>query len=609
MLRKRVTHIIAAVTILSLMMGTIVSAAEETSDDNLLLKDAADAEYTSAENVYAVLASDGSFDSAYVIHSFDVTKAGKITSYGDYASMTNLTTPDGIQGQNGVQTFYAEEGKFYYQGNSDKVKLPWKISITYYLNGKQVAAKELAGQSGALEIVVTTTKDPSVNPEFYDNYMLQATFTLDMEKCSNVAAEGAAIAEAGSNKTVIFTGLPGKDTQMRMSADVKEFEMEAVSIAAVPFSMAFEMPDTDEMADGLTQLTDAIRQLDEGVGELQSGMDLLVDNAGTLKDGSGMFAEGINTVSANSAALVDASAQISGALQMIAGNLGSVDMSSIGTLAELPGMLTGLADTLDAVQNGIAVVPETYRQAYGALQNSAASVSGAALTDAELAALETAAVAAQDDGAAMAALSRVKQLNTLVQQLAQAQTAVDGLDMQVQQLAGTLGQISGGLRQQAGALNDQLASQDIVGAMTALQGGLSALAENYTNFHSVLTAYAGGVDTLASSYGQLDRGLNAYLGGVEQAADGTVLLKDGTSQLAVNTENIPEEMQKQIDEFMEDYQFDFTPVSFIDERNASVTSVQFLISTPKIEIPEVEEAEEVEEEDAGFIDRLKSLFQ
>lgn len=594
MFRKKVTTMIAAVAVLSLVGGTVCVAAEN-----------GEAEYTAAENVYATLASDGSFEHSYVIHSFDVEKAGQITSYGEYDSVKNLTSLNLIQTKGGVQTVDAEEGKFYYQGDSGKIKLPWQIDIAYYLDGQKIEPGELAGKSGALEIVVNTTKEPSVNEAFYENYMLQTTFTFNMEKCKNIDAEGASVAEAGSNKTVIFTSLPGKDAKMRIKADVEEFEMDAATIAAVPFSMAFEMPDTDEMADGLTQLADAIQQLDEGVGELVSGMNLLSDNAGTLKSGAGSFALGINTVSDNSETLVNASAQINGALQTIVSNLGNVDMSSMAELAGLPGALTDLAGALEGMKSGLEGIPAMYRQAYGALSDSVEGVSGAALTDAELAALEA---AVQNDETAKAVLQRVKALNALARQLAQAQTAVDSVDAVVGELSKTIGDLAQGLRAQAGQLSDKLTSQDLAGALGKLQSGLGTLADNYSDFHSGLTAYTGGVDMLADSYGQLNQGLSAYLSGVEQAAEGTGVLKQGTSQLAVNTENIPEEMQTQIEEFMANYQYDFTPVSFIDERNESVTSVQFIISTEKIEIPEPVVEEELEEERSGFIDRLKGIF-
>lgn len=614
MFRRRVTPVIAAVAAGSLILGNVCFAAEGISKEgdsaaqgSLLVKNKNAAEYTSAENIYAVLASDGSFESAYVINSFDVKKAGIITAYGEYDTVKNLTTRDRIEDENGVQTVSAEEGKFYYEGDTEALKLPWKISLEYYLDGKKVTAEELAGKSGALEIVLKTEKEPSVNEAFYENYMLQATFTLNMEKCSNVLAEGAAVAEAGSSKTVIFTVLPGQDADVHLTADVEAFEMDAASIAAVPFSMAFDMPDTDEMADGLTQLADAIRQLDEGVSELAGGMDTLAESAGTLKTGSGSFAQGLNTVSANSAALVSASAQIQGALQMISQNLGSVDMSSMEALAALPNGLYGLADALDEVAAGLAGVPQMYGQIYGNLNTIIGNASGSALSEEELAALEAAAENGNEE--TKAAVEKVKQLNALAAQLAQAQAGVEQVDGIVQSLAGVVSQLAAGIRQQADSLAAQLASQDIAAAMTSLRDGLGTLADSYGEFHAGLTAYTGGVDTLASSYGQLDQGLNAYLNGVEQAADGTGQLKAGTSQLAVSTENIPEEMQKQIEEFMEDYQFDFTPVSFIDERNDTVTAVQFIISTPKIAVPEEEEAEEAEEEQNGIIDRLKKLFQ
>ena len=88
--------------------------------------------------------------------------------------------------------------------------LPWNISIRYYLDGKEYAPQDVAGKSGALEIRFSVTKNESCGGSFYDDYALQASFTLDTERCQNIVSNGATVANVGSDKQLTYTILPGR---------------------------------------------------------------------------------------------------------------------------------------------------------------------------------------------------------------------------------------------------------------------------------------------------------------------------------------------------------------------------------------------------------------
>ena len=114
------------------------------------------------ENVYASLEEDGTVSGVYVVNEYDLEKDTKITDYGDYTEVTNLTTEDKIEKSAGGYTVEGKKGKFYYQGNLETKELPWKIQISYYLNGEKKNPKELAGESGNLEIPISVKKNEKV---------------------------------------------------------------------------------------------------------------------------------------------------------------------------------------------------------------------------------------------------------------------------------------------------------------------------------------------------------------------------------------------------------------------------------------------------------------
>lgn len=240
-----------------------------------------DAEYSKNENVYVRLDTDGDVEGTYVVNTFTITEAGEITDYGDYASVMNLTNLDGIVQDGDEYSFYAEKGKFYYQGNLDHAQLPWKFEITYLLDGKKLKEEEIAGAQGDLEIHMEIKKNPAVsNSAFYDAYLLQVSFTLDNDLCRDIEAKGASITDAGAKEQITFTVLPDaaqamqeetsdeEDTQEEASedeeaqdeessgielvvkAEVEDFEMDDISIAGAPmavFPVSFVSEENTEM--------------------------------------------------------------------------------------------------------------------------------------------------------------------------------------------------------------------------------------------------------------------------------------------------------------------------------------------------------------------------
>lgn len=242
---------------------------------------ASKAKYNKNENVYVRMDSEGDVTGTYVVNAFTVKEAGEITDYGDYESVHNLTSLDAIEEDKDEYTFYAEKGKFYYQGNVGDSQLPWNFETTYILDGKEVDAEELAGAEGDLEIHMLIKENAAVaNPAFYPAYLLQVSFTLDNDLCEDIVAKGASMADAGADQQITFTVMPdagsgqtgtqdgqssdtetgesqegkstetAKEVELVISASVTDFEMGDISIngaAMTDFPVSFVSEDNEKM--------------------------------------------------------------------------------------------------------------------------------------------------------------------------------------------------------------------------------------------------------------------------------------------------------------------------------------------------------------------------
>lgn len=105
-------------------------------------------------------------------------------------------------------------------------------------------------------------------------------------------------------------------------------------------------------------------------------------------------------------------------------------------------------------------------------------------------------------------------------------------------------------------------------------------------------------------------GLSDYTSGVSDLLDGAQEMKNGTGEFRSETANINDTINEKIDEMIADKTGSGVSVSsFVDPRNTDIENVQFVITTPSIHVSSVQPEETVETEDAGILQKIRSLFR
>jgi putative membrane protein len=594
--KKRLTY--SALALMLFLPSFLSAPAQAETEGKVSSKD---------EVVYATLNAEGNLAHIYVVNTFDVARAGEILDYGQYSSVKNLTDLKELDKEGQKIEMEAPEGKFTYQGNmSEETELPWNVEVSYVLDGKKVNPSELAGKSGHLQIQVDTAENESAHSVFYENYLLQVSMSLP-NTYENIEAADGMVANAGKNKQITFTVMPGKEKKLTAEADVKDFEFKGVEIAAVPSTLPIDTTGTEGLTGDMSELSDAIGKLNEGVADLENGVSELNSGAGALRDGSAQYKKGVNELSGSSPELVSASSQIRDALgtinQSLSGQSAEVDLSSLN---ELPAGLNELAGGLNETAAGMTMLKDHYSQAYAALDGAIKEIPESQLTKEEIAALrESAANPEVVDrlAASHAAAQKVKATYDSVNQ------AFAAVEPSLNQMSGAVKEISGQLTSISDNLSAALKETDMSG-LTELQKGLSQLSANYGDFHSGLVGYTEGVGQLSSSYGKLHSGISELAGGTGELAGGVSELHDGTSELHQETKSLPEKMQAEINKMMDEYdKSDFRPVSFVSPQNKKVSSVQFVIKTEGIEKEEKKVKKSEPEEEKGFWELFLDLFR
>ncbi|TYS77042.1 YhgE/Pip domain-containing protein [Rossellomorea aquimaris] len=559
------------------------------------------------EVVYATLNASGNLDNIYVVNTLEVEKAGEILDYGKYSSVKNLIDLAEINQDGQKIEMEAPEGKFYYQGNMDKeTELPWNVNVSYLLDGKEVKADELAGKHGHLEISVEITENEEGDAAFYENYLLQVSLAMP-NTYRDIEAPDGMVANAGKNKQITFTVMPGEEETLSVEANVEDFEFNGVEIAAVPSTLPIDASGTGSMTEDMSELSSAIKELNDGVAELETGVAELHNGSASLQDGSAQYKNGMSELNRSSAGLVNGSASIRDALaginQSLSGQSADMDLSS---LSELPAGLKGLAGGLTEVSAGLNALQENYAGAYAVLAGAINEIPAGQVSEEQIAALyESGADPAVVDqlAASYAAAQKVKAT------YGQVQEAFAAVEPALTELSGSVSTISGQLTKTADSISASLKETDMSG-LAELQKGIASLSAEYGEFHSGLAGYTNGVGNLASSYSELHSGIVDLTGGTNELKNGVGDLHDGTAQLYKETKDLPAQMQEEIDKMITEYdKSDFEPVSFVSSENENVSSVQFVIKTESIEIEEQEEKKAEPEKEKGFWELFMDLFK
>lgn len=540
-----------------------------------------------AEVVYASLDSTGKTKDVYIVNNFPADTEKNIVDYGDYTEVEDLALSGTASFSGDEVQIQKVEENFYYKGKMKSQELPWLFEIHYLLNGNDVSVAELSQAEGEVEIKLHVSPNPEMPGDnvWAKSLMLQITMTLPNEVAQNITTENGMIAEAGSNKVITFMMIPSKDTASKgdtftVKADVKNFHMPSIQIAASPFSLdmfQFDLPNleeneelkkfqeaTEQLADGANALSDGINQLNDGKKQLTDNLELITKSGAeleqggaALEDGIAQYIAGVNQISANNqellsgADLIKQSAdQILGGFQQLAkGNelLSGSEEISKGLAAMRQGASSLSSDQIAEIKAQLAALPD---QVAGFQAQMNELVSGLGQINTNLTEIIT---GLKGLNAALARASILGATQITEEQITtniEAQAIlgyVENVRLQsLPQLIGGLEQISQGIAgiQNSPALSEMESSLSGLSQLSQIAGlfdllsGIDQLNSKYSMFHSGLYDYVNGFNQLSrgfynenpqsqSFYG----GLTSYLDGVKQYVGGVSVLSNNGSTL------------------------------------------------------------------------------
>ena len=531
---------------------------------------------TKEEVIYANLTASGDVTGVYAVNSFAVQAGNTVTDHGSYSAVRNMTTTDPLeQAGDTVTATVAEDGKLYYEGTMDAATaLPWTVKLTYTLDGAEIVPEDLGGKSGALAIRLQVSRNPDCTGDFFDQYALQVTMSLDTALAQNIVADGATVANVGSKKQLSYILLPGSDSDVTVTADVTDFEMDAISLNGVKLKLNLDLDGmdltgmVDQLQNGAVQLDDGANAMADGIAQVQAGLDTLNGKSGDLTGGSAkvkaaltQMQTALNGVSASTDqlnTLLDASNQIQNGIAQL--DAGAAQLDEQVNYDAYKALLKEKGLDLDQLKEGNEKAMEQLEQLAKVMPQLKDVILLLKGSSANIDAMET-------------------YLNTVHDGVAQLHEGSSTLNSQY-------GQFDAGVRQLAGALTDML------GNLAVLTDGVNQLASQYSQLDSGLTAYTDGVAQLQS--------------GVQQLTEGAAQLTAGTGELRSNVSGI--DMGDKLDSLLASLNGSSEVESFTSAENTDVSAVQFAMQTVAIEAPAPAEEPEAEAAPLTFWQKLLKLF-
>ena len=318
---------------------------------------------------------------------------GTINDESDLKDIQNVKGDETFT-QNGDDVQWsAGSNDIYYQGTTDK-ELPVGVEIKYELDGKEIAAKDLLGQSGKLKITVSyTNKSKSTQTingekqEMYTPFVMATGIILPDDKFSNAEVDDGKIINEGSNNIVVGFGMPGMAESLDLdedaadklpegftvTADVTNFSIgNTITFASPSILSDLELDDIDDLddlenkleklVDSSEDLVDGSKKLSNKMGELEDkfddyqngekslnkGIKDLVNGGTTLKKGVKDYTNGVDTLAKGTQSYVN------GAKQITDGNKKLYE-----AVKDMPSSYKEFSDGLQAYTKGVDTLADT----------------------------------------------------------------------------------------------------------------------------------------------------------------------------------------------------------------------------------------------------------
>lgn len=309
------------------------------------------------ETYYATLDYYGALTDSSVVKSYRTYGSGSITDYGSYSSVTNLSDErqaviDGDAVRFDLSGDVPE--RFYFEGKTARPydEFPWKLSLSYKLNGVPTPAENLYGEKGVVEITLDAVPNLKASDYSRNNLVLMATSMFNGDEILSLEAPGAQIQLLGNLYTVLYAVLPGEEQHFTISVGSDEFSYGGMIFMAVPATLE-QLEQVSELRDAKDEAEDSYRSINDSLDAVLDSMEGMSDSLNAAAGGleslnyaRGTISGGKNQVYGSVDTALEAAGELTEAMNPTSGHL-STAAKAVG---ETKTVLNEMNDNLTALR-------------------------------------------------------------------------------------------------------------------------------------------------------------------------------------------------------------------------------------------------------------------
>lgn len=315
----------------------------------------------------------------------EITVTASLRNPGGQGAITDYTTLGDIKNKEGDEEYtlssdgtltWENHGKdIQYEGIASR-ELPVSVRLTYYLNDKEVTAKEIAGATGTVKIRFDYTNHTEAEGSIVP-FTVISGMMLKEETVSNVVISNGKVKKLDGDYLVIGYAVPGVKEVLALdeletfedkedeadTAEEQEDELELftdyieVSFDAVDFELEFTATvmmngilsdmDTEELSEQVDDLADGFDSLNNGAWKLMDALRQLDESGDSLVSGAAEMQSGLESLNAMLSQLPPEMLEQNPTMAQL--------VAAISALAEGSGQLT---EGITAYTNGVEQVYE-----------------------------------------------------------------------------------------------------------------------------------------------------------------------------------------------------------------------------------------------------------
>lgn len=220
-------------------------------------------------------------------------------------------------------------GSTIYTGNE---ALPFNFKITYYLDGNEISAKDLAGKSGHIKIIYTYSSSAKYLGKNIP-FLAISGLTLNHANFNNLKlTNGKIVTETSDSYIIAGYGVTGLNTNFGtnllpetfiLEADTTNFKL-ADSYTIFTNELLAEIDTSkltslDNLTNSIYELSDGLNKIIAGSTELSNGLSTALSGTKELHAGSQKLASGLSELKSNNDKLIAGAEQLTDMAPTIVG--------------------------------------------------------------------------------------------------------------------------------------------------------------------------------------------------------------------------------------------------------------------------------------------------